>query len=88
MYLLALVSKKVSARFGRRGDGDYNYRFRDGYASFSDDLPDAHDTNDYLIAAWLEENAVDALAKRCESHTQSTKTTQSTKKKCLQNLTT
>jgi hypothetical protein len=48
----------------------------------------SHDTNDYLIAAWLEENAVDALAKRCESHTQSTKTTQSTKKKCLQNLTT
>lgn len=28
------------ARFGGRGDGSYNYRFREGYASFSDDLPD------------------------------------------------
>lgn len=27
-------------RFGGRGEGTYNYRFRDGYSEFSDDMPD------------------------------------------------
>jgi site-specific DNA-methyltransferase (adenine-specific) len=28
------------ARFGGRGEGEYNYRFKEGYANFSDDIPD------------------------------------------------
>jgi site-specific DNA-methyltransferase (adenine-specific) len=40
---------KWSARFGKKGIQDYNYRFREGYASYGDNMPD----NEYI--AWQQE---------------------------------